>query len=55
MVSINDHPDIRAVFNGLHMLELDIKYSVANAHGAPQTSQELVVTNWDCAAIDGLF
>ena len=55
MVSINDHPDIREAFNGLHRLELDIKYSVANAHGTPQTSQELVITNWDCAAIDGLF
>lgn len=29
MVSINDHPDIRRVFNGLTMHDLGIKYSVA--------------------------
>ena len=43
MVSINDHPDIRKVFDGLHMLELSIKYSVGNNHGDPVASKELVV------------
>ena len=33
MVSINDHPDIRAEFEGLTMHSLGIKYSVANVHG----------------------
>ncbi|WP_303679010.1 adenine modification methytransferase [Ralstonia mannitolilytica] len=46
MVSINDHPDIRRVFDGHHMAELDIKYSLGQAHGKPQTSGELVITNW---------
>lgn len=55
MVSINDHPDIRRAFNGMHFLELDIKYSVANNHGAAATSGELVITNWDCNAPGGLF
>lgn len=55
MVSINDHPDIRKAFEGLCMLGLDIKYSVANSHGAPETSQELVITNWDTAVVDSLF
>jgi DNA adenine methylase len=55
MVSINDHPDIRRVFGGLPMLGLDIKYSVANNQGEPQTSKELVITNWEPAALGGLF
>ncbi len=46
MVSINDHPDIRRVFDGLEMRVLDIKYSVGNNNGAPETSHELVITNW---------
>lgn len=55
MVSINDHPDIRRAFEGMHFLELDIKYSVANNHGPATTSGELVITNWDCNAPGGLF
>ncbi|MBI3714213.1 MAG: DNA adenine methylase [Burkholderiales bacterium] len=55
MVSINDHPDIRRAFNGLHMLGLDIKYSVSNTHGVPDTSQELVIANWDIKNVDSLF
>ncbi|QOK93382.1 DNA adenine methylase [Ralstonia pseudosolanacearum] len=46
MVSINDHPDIRAAFAGHHMTELDIKYSLGQAHGKAQASGELVITNW---------
>lgn len=55
MVSINDHPAIREAFNGLHMMGLDIKYSVANTHGQPETSKELVITNWDLKILDSLF
>ncbi|KZE34191.1 DNA adenine methylase [Crenobacter luteus] len=55
MVSINDHPDIRAAFNGFWMEGVDIKYSTANAHGAPETSRELVITNWEPEALCGLF
>ncbi|MEN9374846.1 MAG: hypothetical protein RL710_3, partial [Pseudomonadota bacterium] len=55
MVSINDHPDIRRVFDGLAMLDLDIKYSVANTYGKPETSRELVITNWDTQSSGGLF
>ncbi|WP_018610466.1 DNA adenine methylase, partial [Uliginosibacterium gangwonense] len=47
MVSINDHPDIRAAFDGFWMEGLDIKYATANAHGAPKTSRELVIANWE--------
>lgn len=44
-----------SLFNGLHMLDLDIKNSASNTHGAPDTSQELVIANWDAAVIDSLF
>ncbi|MYM80545.1 DNA adenine methylase [Duganella sp. FT50W] len=54
MVSINDHPAIRQAFAGFHILELDIKYSVANA-GAQQTSRELVILNWEPLETGGLF
>jgi len=55
MVSINDHPDIRRAFDGFHMLKLDIRYSVANRHGRPDTSGELVITNWEPGVMGGLF
>jgi len=55
MVSINDHPDIRRAFDGFHMFGLDIKYSVANNQGEPATSKELVITNWEPAALGELF
>lgn len=47
MLSINDHPDIRACFAGLTIHETGIKYSVANCHGAPKESGELVITNYE--------
>lgn len=55
MVSINDHPDIRAAFAGFWMEGLDIKYSTGSVHGAPETSRELVITNWEPDALGGLF
>lgn len=55
MVSINDHPAIREAFNGLHMIGLDIKYSLNNTQGQPDTSKELVITNWEAIVIDSLF
>lgn len=55
MVSINDHPDIRAAFEGLNMLKLQIKYSVGRAEGERPTSGELVITNWDTQELHGLF
>ncbi|AMP13386.1 DNA adenine methylase [Collimonas pratensis] len=55
MVSINDHPDIRRVFDGFTMQGLDIKYSIGSTHGQPATSKELVITNWDATSCDQLF
>jgi DNA adenine methylase len=58
MVSINDHPDIRRAYDGLTIIDgegLGIKYSVANAHGKPETSKELVILNYDPLKVGGLF
>ena len=55
MVSINDHPAIRECFNGLVFHELDIKYSIGNAHGKPKESGELVITNYEPTVMGGLF
>ncbi|AKU21883.1 DNA adenine methylase [Massilia sp. NR 4-1] len=54
MVSINDHPAIREVFRGFHILELDIKYAVANVE-EQKCSGELVVLNWEPCTFGGLF
>lgn len=55
MLSINDHPAIRACFDGLVMHELEIKYSVANTHGKPKESGELVITNYEPQLLGSLF
>ncbi|WP_374556556.1 DNA adenine methylase [Aquitalea pelogenes] len=55
MVSINDHPDIRAAFDGFWMEGLHIKYSTGNNQGKPETSRELVMTNWRPDEGGGLF
>ncbi len=55
MLSINDHPDIRRVFDGFTMQGLDIKYSTGSVHGRLQSSKELVITNWDATSCAGLF
>ncbi|WP_337881760.1 DNA adenine methylase [Chromobacterium haemolyticum] len=55
MVSINDHPDIRACFEGFHMESLGIKYAVANVHGDPKMSRELLIQNWMPDALGQLF
>ncbi|SHM11081.1 DNA adenine methylase [Nitrosospira sp. Nsp11] len=54
MVSINDHPEIRRVFDGLPMLGLTIQYAVCGAHER-KASGELVITNYDTGSASGLF
>ena len=55
VVSINDHPDIRRVFDGLHMAELDITYSVGNARTQERRETgELIIANFPLACT-GLF
>jgi DNA adenine methylase len=45
VISINDHPDIRAVFDGLSMKQVDIKYTVGG-QGTAGNSKELIYTNF---------
>lgn len=47
ILSINDHPDIRTAFEGLHMETLEINYQVGSGvHGAAPR-RELVIWSWD--------
>ncbi|MDY4311226.1 DNA adenine methylase [Pseudomonas asiatica] len=56
MVSINDHPEIRAAFDGFHFEQLDIRYTTTNQrHGQADVSGELVILNWTPAALGQLF
>ncbi|MNF13091.1 hypothetical protein D3C80_2148090 [compost metagenome] len=56
MVSINDHPDIRRVFEDFHVEALDIRYSNTNQrHGKVEVSGEMVIMNWEPAVLGGLF
>ena len=51
MVSINDHPDVRRVFEGFHFETLDIRYTTTNQRqGKAEVSAELVIMNWEPAA-----
>lgn len=45
IVSINDHPDIRRVFDGFPMQSVDIIYTVGGAD-AGQAAKELIIGNW---------
>lgn len=55
VLSINDHPDIRACFAGLYMETVPIKYMVAGG-GASVDRKELIISSWDVAAEPvGLF
>lgn len=55
IVSINDHPDIRSVFDGFQLESLSIDYMVGGA-AARAERQELIVYSWDREAEPaGLF
>ena len=56
MVSINDHADIRAAFEGHHIERTDIRYSCNNQRtGAAEATGELIIMNWEPDALGGLF
>lgn len=56
MVSINDHPDIRHVFEGFHFETLVIRYSNLNQRqGKAEVSGELLIINWTPESLGGLF
>lgn len=55
ILSINDHPDIRRVFEGFQLERLEIDYTVAGGQHAASRG-ELVIYSWDRAADPaGLF
>ncbi|EBH4418289.1 DNA adenine methylase [Salmonella enterica] len=45
LISINDHPDIRQVFNGLEISTIDTTYSVGNDNSHKAT--ELIISNFN--------
>jgi DNA adenine methylase len=47
VISINDHPDIRAVLKGLSLEEVDIKYTVGGGSGS--AAKELILWNENAA------
>jgi len=55
IVSLNDHPDIRLVFEGFHIETVDIDYTVGGS-SRPAARKELIIFSWDDAAEPaGLF
>ncbi|MDR8450162.1 adenine modification methytransferase [Acinetobacter baumannii] len=46
MLSINDHEDMRATFDGLNIATTKIKYSVGNSGSGRDEKQELIITNY---------
>lgn len=55
ILSINDHPDIRRIFEGFQMEEVKIDYTVGGG-GKATARTELIIYSWDRAAEPvGLF
>lgn len=46
LLSINDHPDIRACFSGLQTKELAITYNLGRKNGRTAARRELVIANY---------
>ncbi len=46
LISLNDHPEIRRIFAGLHMESIGIRYTVGG--GAGSQAQELLIWNEHC-------
>ena len=56
MVSINDHPDIRRVFEGFHFETTEIRYTATNQRqGKAEVTGELIIMSWERDALGGLF
>lgn len=45
LISLNDHPEMRAIFDGLNTSTVDIRYTVGGSKGAIKR-QELIIKNW---------
>ena len=46
VLSINDHPEIRRVFEGFALISLQIRYTVGR-EGWDQAAGELIIKSWD--------
>jgi len=46
VLSINDHPDIRRVFEGFTLIPLQIRYTVGRER-SNEAAGELIIKNWD--------
>ncbi len=56
MVSINDHPDIRRVFEGFYFETTEIWYTTTNQEPAKaEVTGELIVMNWMPSDLGGAF
>ena len=56
MVSINDDPDIRRVFEGFHFETTEIRYPTTNQRqGKAEVTGELIVMNWVPSSLGSLF
>lgn len=54
IVTLNDHPDIRRVFDGFHIETADIKYTVGGGEGVAR--KEVLIFSWnDAEEPVGLF
>ena len=48
IISLNDHPDIREVFQGFQIHETELQYTVANAKDRGSAkSKEILIFSWD--------
>ncbi|GHH52552.1 DNA adenine methylase [[Pseudomonas] boreopolis] len=47
VVSINDHPDIRSLFEGFDMVPLQLSYTIASADRRDRQFGELIIKSWD--------
>ena len=47
LVSINDHPDIRAVFAGFDLVPLQLSYTMGASESRGRQFGELIIKSWD--------
>ena len=56
MLSINGHPDIRRVFEGVHFEATKIRYTTTNQRqGRAEVTGELIVMSWVPSDLGGFF
>ncbi len=46
MLSINDHPDIRAIYKNFNIDETKLSYTVGRTSKSREKKQELIITNY---------